>query len=202
MEPLVDCLQLRPAVFIDKDGTLIDNVPYNVDPARIELACTAPEALRLLHEAGYTLVVVSNQSGVARGYFQESDLIAVESRLRELLAEAGVSLGGFYYCPHHPLGRVASYAIECECRKPAPGLIKSAASELGLDLSRSWLIGDILDDIEAGRRSGCRTVLIDNGNETQWRTGKEREPDAVAGNLASAARTICLARSLCSTAGR
>src|SRR5687768_4011022 len=98
---MADSRQLRPAVFLDKDGTLISDVPYNVDPARIELAPTAEEALPLLAEAGHALVVVSNQSGVARGYFPESDLAAVEARLRELLAEASVSLAGFYYCPHH-----------------------------------------------------------------------------------------------------
>src|SRR5687767_4595107 len=150
---MVDTRQLRPAVFLDKDGTLISDVPYNVDPALIELAPTADTALPLLADAGYALIVVSNQSGVARGYFPESDLVAVEVRLRELLAEVNVSLAGFYYCPHHPAGQVARYAGSCECRKPAPGLVLRAAAELGLDLSRSWLIGDILDDIEAGRRA-------------------------------------------------
>ena len=199
---MFDRTQLRPAIFLDKDGTLIDNVPYNVDPALMELAPSAEEALTVWHEAGYALVVVSNQSGIARGYFAESDLEAVEARLHELLTESGVPLAGFYYCPHHPDGQVAAYAIACECRKPAPGLILAAASELGVDLAQSWLVGDILDDIEAGRRSGCRTVLIENGNETQWRKGQEREPHAIAPNLASAARVIRSAGAHCCVARR
>lgn len=198
---MADSRQLRPAVFLDKDGTLISDVPYNVDPALIELAPTADEALPLLTEAGYALVVVSNQSGVARGYFPESDLASVEARLRELLAEASVSLAGFYYCPHHPAGQVAQYARDCDCRKPAPGLVLRAAAELGLDVSRSWLMGDILDDIEAGRRAGCRTVLIVNGHETQWRTGQWRQPHAVAADLAAAARIVCGSGTLCPAGG-
>src|SRR3954470_4364570 len=117
------------AVFLDKDGTLIEDVPYNVDPARIRLMPGAAGGLRALDAAGYRLIVVSNQSGVARGYFEEAALAAVEARLRELLAEAGVPLAGFYYCPHHPEGSVAAYAVECSCRKPQPGLLVRAARE-------------------------------------------------------------------------
>src|SRR5579871_1015067 len=106
------------AVFLDKDGTLIEDVPYNVDPDRIRLSVGAMEALQTLHDAGYQLVVVSNQSGVARGRFPEAALAEVEKRLRELLAAAGVPLAGFYYCPHHPAGHVAPYAVDCSCRKP------------------------------------------------------------------------------------
>jgi D-glycero-D-manno-heptose 1,7-bisphosphate phosphatase len=139
------------AVFLDKDGTLVEDVPYNVDPGRIRLTAGAVEGLCALHGAGYRLVVVSNQSGVARGYFPERALAVVEIRLRELLAEAGVPLAGFYYCPHHPHGSIGAYAVACPCRKPAPGLIVRAATEHGIDPGRSWLIGDILDDVEAGR---------------------------------------------------
>lgn len=178
------------AVFLDKDGTLIENVPYNVDPARIRLGPGASAGLPLLHRAGYRLFVVSNQSGVARGYFAEAALREVERRLRTLLAALGVPLDGFYYCPHHPDGLVPSYARACACRKPAPGLLLRAADEHGLDLERSWLIGDILDDVEAGRQAGCRTVLLLNGHETEWRAGPERRPDFVVGDLATAARLI------------
>jgi len=181
----------RPAAaFLDKDGTLIDDVPFNVDPALIRLAPGAEEGLPLLHRAGFRLIVVSNQSGVARGLFPESALVAVEARVRSLLGRLGVPLAGFSYCPHHPGGAVAGYAHACDCRKPAPGMIVRAAREQGLDLGRSWLVGDILDDVEAGRRAGCRTVLIDNGNETEWVLTPGREPDHRAGDLAAAARII------------
>lgn len=178
------------AVFLDKDGTLVRNVPYNVDPERIRLMPGAAEGLRLLHTAGYRLIVVSNQSGVARGYFPEGALAAVAARLRGLLAAAGVPLAGFYYCPHHPDGAASAYARACDCRKPAPGLLVRAAREHGVDLARSWLVGDILDDVEAGRRAGCRTVLIVNGGETEWSLSPLRLPEFLAADLASAARTI------------
>jgi histidinol-phosphate phosphatase family protein len=180
-------------VFIDKDGTLIEDIPYNVDPALIELAPGASQGLVLLARAGYSLVIVSNQSGVARGLFRETALQAVEERLCELLEEIGVWLAGFYYCPHHPHGQVGRYSIICECRKPAPGMLLAAAAEIDLDLSRSWLLGDILDDIEAGRRAGCRTVLIDNGHETEWRLGPDRVPHFVAPDFAAAARQVLAA---------
>src|SRR5437588_6461923 len=125
-----------PAVFLDKDGTLVEDVPFNVDPTRIRLAAGATQALRDLADAGYRLVVVSNQSGVARGLFAEGALRGVEGKLRELLGE--VSLAGFYYCPHHPGGTVAAYRRGCECRQPQPGLLQQAARELDLDLGVSW----------------------------------------------------------------
>ncbi len=180
----------RAFVFLDKDGTLVENVPYNVDPARMRLGRGAAEGLAALHAAGYGLAVVSNQSGVARGFFPESALAGVWRRLQELFAEAGVPLAGFYWCPHHPEGSVAAYAVTCDCRKPAPGLVRRAAAELRADLSASWAVGDILDDVEAGRRAGCRTVLLDSGGETVWARGPERRPHVTASDLADAARRI------------
>jgi histidinol-phosphate phosphatase family protein len=180
----------RRAVFLDKDGTIIENVPYNVDPERIRLSPGAEEGLRQLHRAGYPLFVVSNQAGVARGYFPESALQGVEARLRELLAAFGVPLAGFTYCPHHPEGSVEGLAVVCECRKPAPGMIVRTAAEHGIDVARSWMVGDILDDIQAGRRAGCRTILVDSGNETKWILSPVREPHYRAGDLADAARHI------------
>ena len=174
------------AVFLDKDGTLVEDVPYNVDPARIRLMPGSIEGLQALHAAGFLLVVISNQSGVARGYFAESALPRVVEHLRKLLMDAAVPLAGFYYCPHHPEGIVRAYTHECSCRKPAPGLILQAAEELQVDLARSWFVGDILNDVEAGRRAGCRTILLDNGHETEWLHGPWREPHHTAGDLAEA----------------
>lgn len=180
----------RPAVFLDKDGTLVDDLPYNVDPALIRLTAGAGEALTSLHDAGFALVVISNQSGVARGHFPESALRSVVAEVRRLLADLGVPLLGFYYCPHHPDGVVAGYAIGCDCRKPRPGMVLQAAREHDLDLSRSWFVGDVLDDVEAGRGAGCRAVLIDNGNETEWVLTPERRPHQVAAGLQDAALRI------------
>jgi D-glycero-D-manno-heptose 1,7-bisphosphate phosphatase len=166
------------AVFVDKDGTLVDDVPYNVDPAKIELAKGAALGIRQLKAAGFRIIVVSNQAGVGLGRFPAGALDAVEEKLRSL-----VPIDGFYYCPHRPDGA-------CACRKPAPGMLKRAALEHRLRLRECWMVGDILDDIEAGRRARCRTVLIDNGNETEWEMTPERVPHLAARDLAHAASLI------------
>ncbi|MFM8322496.1 MAG: D-glycero-alpha-D-manno-heptose-1,7-bisphosphate 7-phosphatase [Chloroflexota bacterium] len=164
------------AVFIDKDGTLIENVPYNVDPDKVRLAPGALDGLARLHAAGFKLIVVSNQSGVARGHFAEQALQGVAARLEQLLGQAGLPLTAFYYCPHLPDSPLRAYAVECFCRKPRPGLLFQAAREHELNLSACWMIGDILDDVEAGRRAGCTTVLLDNGGETEWQISPLRTP--------------------------
>ncbi len=181
---------MHPAIFLDKDGTLIEDVPYNVSPERIALTPRALEGVRLLAAHGYQLFVVTNQSGVARGLFTEADLRGVERHLQQLLAAVDVSLSGFYYCPHLPDGRVAEYSFVCSCRKPEPGLILRAAEEHNLDLARSWFFGDILNDVEAGRRAGCRTVMINSGNEREWRVTPERIPHYLVNNLAEAAQVV------------
>jgi D,D-heptose 1,7-bisphosphate phosphatase len=178
------------AIFLDKDGTLIDDVPYNVNPHLIALSWQAGPALQLFQDMGYALFVVSNQSGVARGFFTEAALTGVEQRLAELLAQYGVTLNGFYYCPHSPDGVIPRYTAHCACRKPLPGMLFRAAYEHGIALSESWMIGDILHDIEAGRRAGCRTLLIDNGNETEWQMSALRTPHLVASDLHAAAQMI------------
>lgn len=175
--------------FLDKDGTLVENVPYNVEPGRITLAPGAA-ALTMLRDAGFRFAVISNQSGVALGRFPESALDAVEECLCRLLDGIGIPLEDFLYCPHHPEGVRAGYAQQCSCRKPEPGLLLVAEESLGADLGRSWMIGDTLDDIEAGHRAGCRTALIDNGGETEWVLTPERRPDVTARDLAEATRRI------------
>lgn len=174
-------------VFLDKDGTLLDDVPYNVDPALMQFMPNVAKGVRLLHAAGYSIVVVSNQSGVARGYFDLRALEIVRERLIDMLADIGVPLLDFYYCPHHPIGSVQRFSLACSCRKPAPGLFFRAAAEHRIDLSHSWLVGDILDDVEAGHRAGCRSILLFNGHETEWVLTKERMPEMIAGDLTEAA---------------
>lgn len=178
------------AVFLDKDGTLVDNIHYNAEPRRMTLCSGAGAALRLLSRLDYRLFVVSNQDGIARGKFAEDAMEAVRNRLADLLFRENLALDGFYYCPHHPDGSVAPYAIECDCRKPKPGMLRRAADEHGIDLAGSWMIGDILHDVEAGNRAGCRTLLIDNGNETEWLLGPQRIPTRIAQDLYAAAVLI------------
>lgn len=184
------------AVFIDKDGTLINDVPYNVDPECITLSCKAAEGLRLFSQLGYKLIVVSNQPGVAMGYFDEQELKRVWDRLDQLLNPEGVELEGFYYCPHHPVGSIRDFALDCDCRKPLPGMLLQAAQDHGIDLACSWMVGDILNDVEAGKRAGCRTILIDNGNETEWEMSPMRMPDLMATDLYSAALQVAQAQPL------
>jgi histidinol-phosphate phosphatase family protein len=180
----------RRIVFMDKDGTLIANEPYNVDPGVIALVPGAGEALGLLRDAGLAIAVVTNQPGVAFGHFSEGALGAVRDRIAELVAPIGVCFRGLFYCPHHPSGTVPDYAVDCDCRKPRSGLLVRAAEALSVDLRRSWMVGDILDDVEAGARVGCRTVLVDNGGETEWVGGPFRRPDVVASTLVEAANAI------------
>ncbi len=178
------------AIFLDKDGTLVENVPYNVDPGLLELTWHAGSGLQLFKQLGYALYVVTNQSGIAHGLFTEPALDQIEHRLQELLAQYGVTLDGFYYCPHAVEGSISRYAIPCTCRKPMPGMLYRAAYEHDVDLAQSWMIGDILNDVEAGRRAGCRTVLIDNGNETEWQMSAQRTPHFSAPDLYAAASLI------------
>lgn len=181
---------IRKAIFIDKDGTLIPNIPYNINPDRITIHNETIEGLRLLKKENFLFVVISNQAGVAKGYFEERDLQPVWNKIFELLQKHGLSIDAFYYCPHEPGGIIKQYAIECNCRKPLPGMILKAASELKIDLTQSWMIGDILNDVEAGKRAGCSTILIDNGNETEWKMTEARTPDFIATNFLEAASHI------------
>lgn len=193
---------LAQAVFLDKDGTLIDDLAYNVDPARIVLSRHAGDGLRLFSRLGYLLIVVSNQPGIAQGRFAETALAGVRRRLERLLYREGVRLAGFYYCPHDPAGSVTRYAKACGCRKPLPGMLLHAAAEHDVDLAASWMVGDILHDVEAGKRAGCRTLLIDNGNETEWKLSAVRTPDLIAPDLHGAARLITMAPSIATAQDR
>src|SRR4051812_10798887 len=188
-EPARRRVSRAPAVFIDKDGTLVEDVPYNVDPTKLRLTAGAVEGLRLLSGAGYRLIVISNQSGIALGRFDATALVRLAQALRANLAAHGIELHAFHACPHAPgpFGRPA-----CLCRKPEPGLLHEAARRHRVDLARSWMIGDILDDVQAGHAAGCRSVLLDVGHETQWMPGPLRSPDLVERDLEAAARAILL----------
>ncbi|PTX94862.1 HAD family hydrolase [Verrucomicrobia bacterium LW23] len=181
------------AVFLDKDGTLVEDVPYNVDIRQVRFAEGAIEGMTLLQDAGFRLFVISNQSGIALNYFSESDFRPMRQYICDSLDSFGIRLSGFYYCPHHPSGSRAEYATVCPCRKPAPGMLLRAAEEHSIDLHNSWMIGDILHDVEAGNRAGCRTVLLDVGGETEWLPGAFRTPDYAVTSLSEAVRKIIAA---------
>jgi D-glycero-D-manno-heptose 1,7-bisphosphate phosphatase len=153
------------AVFLDRDGTLVHARHYPRRPEELLLYQGLEQPLGALQRQGFKLIVITNQSGLARGLFDERDLAHMHEDLTARLARLGVRIDGFYFCPHHPDGSVPALAVACECRKPRPGMLLRAAAEHGLDLARSWFVGDILDDVEAGNRAGCRTVLVDLGSE-------------------------------------
>src|SRR5579872_664797 len=154
------------AVLLDRDGTLVHPRHYPSHPEDIRIYEHIPPHLRKLQNAGFRLVVITNQAGIARGYFTEADLQRMHEYLTAELAKEGVLLDAIYYCPHHIDGVIKELAIRCACRKPQPGMLLQAAADLNLDLQQSWFVGDILDDVEAGNRAGCRTILVDLGTES------------------------------------
>lgn len=152
---------MKKAIFLDRDGTITVDSGFVHKEEDLELLPGAAEAIRLANEHRFMVVVVTNQSGVARGYFTEEDVRAFNSHLALALAEQGARIDAFYYCPHHPEASIPTYRKACFCRKPQPGLILQAARELDIDLSQSWVVGDSLRDVEAGKRAGCRTILLE-----------------------------------------
>lgn len=180
----------RKAIFLDKDGTLIPDIPYNSDPTKITLENNIVEGLKLLQEQDYLLIVISNQAGVGLGYFTELQLDTAMARMCTLLQEAGITINDIYYCTHHPESQIPGYRQMCDCRKPLPGLLISAGQDHNIDMENSWMIGDILNDVEAGNRAGCKSILINNGNETEWLSGEYREPALICDNVNHAANYI------------
>jgi D-glycero-D-manno-heptose 1,7-bisphosphate phosphatase len=154
---------LQPAVFLDRDGTLIEEVGYLDRVERIVLFPWTIDALRLLRRSGYAVVVITNQAGVARGYFDEAHVQAVHRHLGDRFAAAGAAVDAFFYCPHHPEATRPEYRARCECRKPQPGLIRAAAREHGLDLARSFLVGDRWLDVQAAQNAGMPGLLVRTG---------------------------------------
>ncbi len=169
---------LRPprAVFLDRDGTLCRLVPYLKDAAELELYQDVPAGLSQLRAAGYRLIVVTNQSGVARGLFTVRDVAVLHAELRRRLAAAGVELDDFLVCPHHP-----DHTGPCPCRKPAPGLLLEAARRWGVELTRSVMIGDTVEDMQAGAAAGCRCILVGTGyGAEQWASRAAELPPGTA----------------------
>lgn len=184
---------MRSAIFLDRDGTLIEEVHFLRRIDQVRLLPGVPEALRDLRDAGFALVVLTNQSGVARGLLTEETLAGLHAELSRLLTEQGVALDGIYYCPHHPDHGPEEYRQDCNCRKPAPGLFEEACRDLDLEPASSWAVGDRLRDLEGAARLGCRGILVRTGygREEALRAGPGVE---VAEDLAEAARRILARR--------
>ncbi len=184
----------RPAVFLDRDGTINEEVGYVNHVSRFLLLLCAPEAVRLLNASGLKVVVVTNQSGVARGYFPESLVTEITKLMCRELTARQAHIDGFYYCPHHPDGVVEPYNVACECRKPKPGMLRKAAAELDIDLKRSYMVGDRLNDVVFGQRAGLKGVITLTGygrGEVEYlMRASGVEPDFIAEDLLDAARWI------------
>lgn len=151
------------AVFFDRDGTINEEVGYLADLDRLVLYPEAARAIRMVNESGMKAVVVTNQSGVARGYFDEAFVTAVHRRMAELLRADGARIDGFYYCPHHPDEGLGEYRKDCFCRKPKPGMLLAAARDMNIDLERSYMVGDMMKDVETAENAGVRGILVKTG---------------------------------------
>lgn len=178
------------AVFLDKDAIFAQVINTSTRTADNGLNDDTIEGLQRLQSYGYLLVVVYNQSGLPDGNGTSEDLSEVKNSLYNSFAHLGIYLDGFYHCPNDPLRTDYGHKTKCDKRKPVPGLILRAIDEMEIDLSRSWMIGDILNDVEAGHRAGCKAIMINNGSETRWASGAFRFPEYFAGGLAEASKYI------------
>ena len=179
---------MNRAVFLDRDGTLIHDADNLGDPEEVRLVQGAAAAIASLRGLGYKIIVVTNQGGVARGEYAESDVDAVHQRISELIrAKSGASIDRFYYCPYHPEGTVKKYAMEHPWRKPQPGMLIQAAQDLELSLPKCWMIGDQIRDVQAGRMAGVRTILLARSPESD---NGERPADFFATGLIEAVRLV------------
>jgi D-glycero-D-manno-heptose 1,7-bisphosphate phosphatase len=185
---------LRPAIFLDRDGCVTDEVGYINHISRAKIYPFAPEAIRMLKSTGLPVIIVTNQSGVGRGYFTEEIVGQVHRLVEDALSAVGTSVDAFYYCPHHPSAVVERYRQECRCRKPGTGMPEEAAKRFGIDLSSSYVVGDTYRDMKMGFGMGARTVMLMTGygrGEYEYRReGWPRMPDLIAENLMEAAKII------------
>lgn len=184
----------RRAVFIDRDGTISEEVGYINHSSRFRLFPYSAEAIRHLNDSGWLAIVITNQAGVARGYFSEAMIETVHAQMKKEVTAAGGKIDAIYYCAHHPSVGEAPYRIDCECRKPKPGLITRAANDLDIDLASSWMIGDRYSDVELARNAGVKSFFVLSGyGRGEWehqRSSWSAQPDLVAGNLLEAVQMI------------
>jgi D-glycero-D-manno-heptose 1,7-bisphosphate phosphatase len=185
---------MKRAVFIDRDGTISEEVGYVNHLSRFKLFPYSAEAIKLLNESGWLAILVTNQAGVARGYFTEDVIHSVHRQLTSELESAGARLDGIYFCAHHPTVGEPPYRVDCECRKPKPGLIMQAAQDFSIDLTQSWMVGDRYSDIEVARNAGLRSAFVLSGyGRGEWdyqSKNWEHQPELVADNLLAAVKSV------------
>ncbi|MGH9540373.1 MAG: D-glycero-alpha-D-manno-heptose-1,7-bisphosphate 7-phosphatase [Terriglobales bacterium] len=192
---------MRPAVFFDRDGTLNEELGYVGEPERFHLYPFAAEAVRLVNESGRPAILITNQAGVGRGLYTEADVERIHALLAETLAAGGARLDAIYYCPHHPTKGVGAYRVVCECRKPSPGMLRQAAREFDLDLTRSYLITDVYEEVRMIEGMGGTGVLVLTGygqrdyeqHRAEWSAPGSPAP-MVAENALAAVRQILAPR--------
>jgi D-glycero-D-manno-heptose 1,7-bisphosphate phosphatase len=186
--------QMKQAVFIDRDGTISEEVGYINHLSRFRVFPYSGAAIKLLHDAGWLAIVVTNQAGVARGYFSEAMIQTVHKQLELDLQKDGAQLDAIYYCAHHPSVGEPPYRFDCDCRKPKPGLILRAAKDLNIDLNRSWMIGDRYSDIELARNAGVSAAFVLSGyGRGEWehqRAEWKHQPDKVGDTLLEVVQKI------------
>lgn len=184
----------RPAVFIDRDGTISEEVGYINHPSRFRVFPYTAEAIKLLNDQGWLAIIITNQAGVARGYFSESMIQTVHDNLLREVGEKGARVDAIYYCAHHPSVGEPPYRQDCDCRKPKPGLVNRACKDLDIDLKHSWMIGDRYGDVELAHNAGIRSALVLSGyGRGEWenqRSQWEQQPELVAENLLEAIKSI------------
>jgi D-glycero-D-manno-heptose 1,7-bisphosphate phosphatase len=184
---------MKPAVFLDRDGTILDELGYLTPSSTVVIYPWSADAIRLLKRAGYTVVMITNQGGIGLGLYDHDFVNATHERLTQQFAEAGAHIDAWYYCPHHPEAVVEEYRVKCGCRKPAPGMLHDAASDLDLDLSKSWVVGDQWRDVQLAHVAGCRSVLLRTGHgalqEAAW-PQDVAPPTATCDNLIAAVSVI------------
>lgn len=188
------CKDFKGAVFLDRDGTISEEVGYISNLDQFQLMPKSAEAVKLMNERGLKVIVVTNQAGVAKGYFPEEMVSRVHKKMEKILSDQGAFLDGIYYCPHHPEGIVETYRKKCECRKPASGLLRQASEEHGIDISSSYMVGDKMADVECAHQIGVKGVLVLTGygkDELKKIEGaKIRRPEYVADDIFDAVKWI------------
>ena len=181
------------AVFLDRDGVITQEPPHYAHRVEdLKFIPRSPEAIKLLNKNGFVVIIVSNQSGVARGYYQEEDTAIFNQAMKKRLSEIGAHIDAIYYCPHHPEAKIEEYRIDCDCRKPKNGMFKMAEKSMNIDLKQSFIVGDRLSDIDAGRSVGCRTILVKTGHGVQSLENDTITCDHISNDLYDAVEHILL----------